>query len=74
MIFIVNKSCAYISDANKIYSKDLKYFKNIKYLVIDCLREEPHPSHYNLNKVLQLVKKLDLKKKLLQQLEVLKIQ
>ena len=36
--FIINKSCAYVSDANKIYSKDLKYFKNLKYLVIDCLR------------------------------------
>ncbi len=62
---IFNKSCAYISDANKIYSNDLKYFKNLKYLVIDCLRINYHPSHFNLSEVLNLNKILKPKKTIL---------
>ena len=34
--FIINKKLAYISDVNKIYTKDFRYFKNLKYLIIDC--------------------------------------
>ena len=63
--FIINKSCAYISDANKIYTKDYKFFKNIKFLVIDCLRLNYHPSHFNLNDVLYLNKILQPKKTIL---------
>ena len=63
--FIINKSCAYISDANKIYNKDLKYFKNLNYLVIDCLRFNKHPSHFNLNEVIDLTKLLKPKKTVL---------
>ena len=54
--FIINKSCAYISDANKIYAKDLNYFKNLNYFIVDCLRYNPHPSHFNLENVLNLIK------------------
>ena len=63
--FIINKSCAYVSDANKIYTKDLKYFKNLKYLVIDCLRYNSHPSHFNLSDVIELTKTLNPKKTIL---------
>ena len=30
--FIIDKKIAYISDVSKIYKKDYKYFKNLKYL------------------------------------------
>ena len=63
--FIINESCAYISDANKILSKDLKYFKNLKHLVIDCLRYNPHPTHFNLSDVIELNKILNPKKTIL---------
>jgi len=63
--FIINKSCAYISDANKIFNKDLKFFKKINFLVIDCLRLNPHPSHFNLNEVIDLTKILKPKKTIL---------
>ena len=63
--FIINKSCAYISDANKIFSKDLKYFKNLNHLVIDCLRFNSHPSHFNLSDVVNLTKILKPKKTIL---------
>ena len=32
--FIIDKKLAYISDVNKIYMKDFKYFKNLKYLIV----------------------------------------
>ena len=62
---IINKSCAYLSDANKIFNKDLKYFKKLKYLIIDCLRFKKHPSHFNLDDVIELVKILNPKKTIL---------
>ena len=48
-----------------IYQKDYKYFKNLKYFIIDCLRYNSHPSHYNLEQVLALVKILKPKKTIL---------
>lgn len=63
--FIINKSCAYVSDANKIYNKDLKHFKNLNYFVIDCLRLNHHPSHFNLSEVIELTEYLKPKKAIL---------
>ena len=63
--FIINKKLAYISDVNKIYDKDYKYFKNLRYLIIDCLRYDFHPSHFNLNTVLDLIKKFKPKMSIL---------
>jgi len=54
--FIIDKKLAYISDVSKIYNKDYKYFKNLKYLVIDCLWYKAHPSHFNLEKSLLMIK------------------
>jgi len=63
--FIINKKCAYLSDANKIYDPDLKFFKNLKYLVIDCLRIKKHPSHFNLSEVINLTHIIKPKKTIL---------
>ena len=54
--YIINDKCAYAPDVNKIFLKDLKYFKKLKYLIIDCLRYKPHPSHFCLDDVLNFVK------------------
>ena len=54
--FIIDKRIAYISDVSKIYKKDFKYFKNLKYLIVDCLWYRSHPSHFNLEKVLEIIK------------------
>ena len=48
-----------------LYKKDYKYFKNLKYFVIDCLRYNNHPSHYSLDQVLDLIKILKPKKTIL---------
>ena len=63
--FIFNKKLAYISDVNKIYDKDFKYFKNLKYLIIDCLWYNFHPSHFNLERSLEVIKKFKPKKAIL---------
>ena len=63
--FIINNKCAYISDVSKIYNKDFKYFKNLKYLIIDCLWYKPHPSHFNLEASLAIIKKFKPKKAIL---------
>ena len=54
--FIIDKKLAYISDVSKIFEKDFKYFKNLKYLIIDCLWYNFHPSHFNLENSLNIIK------------------
>ena len=56
MSYIINDKCAYASDISKIYDKDLKNFNNLDYFVVDCLRYQRHPSHFNLESVLHLIK------------------
>ena len=63
--YIINKKLAYISDVSKIFNKDYKYFKNLKYLIIDCLWYRNHPSHFNLEKSLEIIKKFSPKKSIL---------
>ena len=63
--FIINKKLAYISDVSKIYEKDFKFFKNLKYLIIDCLWYDPHPSHFNLETSLLMIEKFNPKKAIL---------
>ena len=63
--YIIDKKLAYISDVSKIDKKDYKYFKNLKYLIIDCLWYKYHPSHLNLENSLKLIKKFKPKKSIL---------
>ena len=55
--FLIDQKLAYISDVSKIYNKDFRYFKNLKYLIIDCLWYNPHPSHFNLETSLSMISK-----------------
>ena len=63
--FIIDKKLAYISDVSKIYDKDHKHFKNLKYLIIDCLWYNYHPSHFNLETSLSVIRKFKPKKAIL---------
>ena len=63
--YIIDKKLAYISDVSKIFEKDYKYFINLKYLIIDCLRYKDHPSHFNLEKSLEMIKKFSPTKAIL---------
>ena len=59
--YIINKKIAYLPDANQIYKKDYQKFFKLDFLIIDCLRYEAHPSHFNLDDVLKM--NIDLKPK-----------
>ena len=63
--YIINRELAYISDVSEILKRDLKYFKNLEYLIIDCLWYNFHPSHFNLEKSLDLINYLKPKKAIL---------
>ena len=63
--YIFDQKLAYISDVSNIEKKYFRYFKNLKFLVIDCLWYRHHPSHLNLEKVLELVKIFKPKKTIL---------
>ncbi len=67
--FVFNK-VAYLSDCNKIPRKSLKYLKGLNYLIIDCLRKDPHPSHFHYDETLKIAKKLNAKKTILTNLHV----
>ena len=56
---------AYISDCNKIPKNSLKNLYNLEFLIIDCLKMEKHPSHFNYNDALNLVKLVKPKKTIL---------
>ena len=63
--YVINNKCAYAPDVNKIDNKDLKYLKNLKYLIVDCLRYNFHPTHFNLEDVLKLIDKIKPKNTIL---------
>ena len=63
--YIINKKVAYISDVSEIKKKDYYLFKNLKYLIIDCLWYKKHPSHLNLEESLALIKNFKPKKAIL---------
>jgi phosphoribosyl 1,2-cyclic phosphate phosphodiesterase len=64
--YIINDKLAYVSDVSLIYQKDFKRFRMIDYLVIDCLWERNFTyAHFNLDKVLKLVKLIKPKKTIL---------
>ena len=61
----VMEKIAYISDCNKIPQKNLKYLNNLNYLILDCLKINKHPSHFNLDEALRLINLTKPKKAIL---------
>ncbi len=67
--FVFNK-VGYLSDCNRIPTKAFNQLKDLNYLVIDCLRKNPHPSHFHFEETLKIAKKLKAKKTILTNLHV----
>ena len=63
--YLVNKKLAYASDISLFYKKDYKRLMNLEYLIIDCLWYKEHSSHFCLDQVLELAKRLKPKKTIL---------
>jgi len=62
--YLFNKT-AYISDCSKIKKKDLKQLKNLKFLILDCLKFKAHWGHFNLYQSLEVINYLKPKKAIL---------
>ena len=63
--YLINKKLAYASDISLFYKKDYKKLAKLDYLIVDCLWYKNHSAHFNLDQVLELVKKLLPKKTIL---------
>ena len=59
------ENTAYISDCNDLSIINIKELKNLKYLIIDCLKLKKHFSHFNLSESLYVHQKLKPKKTIL---------
>jgi len=64
VVYIFEKS-AYISDANDLSIINNKKLYKLNYLIIDCLKYDKHPSHFNLEDVLLINNYLKPKKTIL---------
>ena len=64
LIYIFEKT-AYISDCNDLSIIKMSELKNLKYLIIDCLRFKKHPSHFNLEECIFVHHQLKPKKTIL---------
>ncbi len=62
--YLFNK-VAYISDCNKIPKNSMNNLYNLDFLIIDCLKMEEHPSHFNYNDALSLINLVKPKKAIL---------
>jgi len=58
----VFEKTAYINDCNDMSIIKMKELRNLNNLVIDCLRIEKHPSHFNLEESIYIHNKLKPKK------------
>lgn len=52
---------AYLTDMKTVEDKEIEKIKNVKVLVVNALREEPHYSHFNLQEALEFIKKVNPK-------------
>ena len=62
--YVIGK-LAYISDTNGIFLKDYSKLKGLKYLILDCLKFNFHPSHFNFAQAIKISKKINAKKTIL---------
>lgn len=49
---------AYLTDMKTVEDKEIEKIKNIKVLVVNALRTEPHHSHFNLEEALLFIEKV----------------
>ena len=64
LIYVFEKT-AYISDCDDLSIVKKKELKNLKHLIIDCLRFKKHPSHFNLEECIFVHNHLKPKKTIL---------
>ena len=50
---------AYLTDMKTVKDKEVEKLKNVKILVVNALRVEPHQSHFNLEEALAFIQKVN---------------
>ena len=63
------KSLVYATDFSEITADMVKTFKGCDLLVVDCLRERPHPTHAHLDMALDLARRCKARKTVLTHLD-----
>lgn len=53
---------SYLTDAKTVADEEVEKLKGTKVLVVNALRIEPHPTHFNLEEALEFVKKVNPEK------------
>ena len=61
---------AYISDCSKISKTVTKKLMHLDFLIIDCLRKDKHPSHFNYADAMNFIKLVKPKKTILTNLHI----
>lgn len=56
--FIFNNKAAYITDCSYIPDNSLKQLNSLDVLIIGALRYKPHPTHFNIEQALGIIKKI----------------
>ena len=64
MIYIFEKT-AYISDCDDLSIIKINELKNLNYLILDCLKYEKHPSHFNFDQCIYIHRHLKPRKTIL---------
>ena len=64
-VIYVFEKVAYISDANDLSIINIKALRNLKFLILDCLKFKKHPTHFNLEEALFVHRLLKPKKTIL---------
>ena len=49
---------AYLTDCSEVPEESMKKLKDLKYLIIDALRHEPHPTHFSVSEAVDIIRKL----------------
>ena len=63
--YIISNKVGYLSDCNGISKKNLNLLFNLEYLIVDCLKKDKHPSHFNYTDAIDLIKSVNPKKAIL---------
>ena len=64
-LIYIFENTAYMSDCNDLSVIKIKELRNLKYLIIDCLKLTKHPSRFNLEDSLYVHQHLKPKKTIL---------
>ena len=56
------QNVAYITDANHISEEEMEKLKGLDILIINALRNEPHPTHFSLQQALDIIEKVQPKR------------